>query len=369
MNNKNFKIFVIVLTVLSLYIFGLMGINKKSNVNNTKVYASKFEYCHQKYSTPILYELTEEVNNKKITKEETKEEYIVTASALNIREGASINSNIIGIYHNNEKVNVIEKNGVWYKTDKGYCHSKYLTLTTEEVNNKKITKEEEYIVTASALNIREGASINSNIIGIYHNNEKVNVIEKNGVWYKTDKGYCHSKYLTLTTEEVNNVKNNLEVQNTGKNIYAPKSIYDSILIKSNLTAEQIELILNGNELSGIGQAIVDIENLYGINCFVTLAVARLESGNGTSKIARGKKNLFGLCAYDSNPYYHALSFTTKEDSVYKFGQILNDTYISNKRTTLKSINEIYATSQLWAKKVFNIIQSDFKKYNNLNNGT
>ena len=300
MNNKNFKIFVIVLTVLSLYIFGLMGINKKSNVNNTKVYASKFEYCHQKYSTPILYELTEEVNNKKITKEETKEEYIVTASALNIREGASINSNIIGIYHNNEKVNVIEKNGVWYKTD---------------------------------------------------------------------KGYCHSKYLTLTTEEVNNVKNNLEVQNTGKNIYAPKSIYDSILIKSNLTAEQIELILNGNELSGIGQAIVDIENLYGINCFVTLAVARLESGNGTSKIARGKKNLFGLCAYDSNPYYHALSFTTKEDSVYKFGQILNDTYISNKRTTLKSINEIYATSQLWAKKVFNIIQSDFKKYNNLNNGT
>ena len=244
MNNKNFKIFVIVLTMLS-YIFGLMTINKKSNVNNTKVYASKFEYCHQKYSTPILYELTEEVNNKKITKEE-------------------------------------------------------------------------YIVTASALNIREEASINSNIIGIYHNNEKVNVIEKNGVWYKTDKGYCHSKYLTLTTEEVNNVKNNLEVQNTGKNIYAPKSIYDSILIKSNLTAEQIELILNGNELSGIGQAIVDIENLYGINCFVTLAVARLESGNGTSKIARGKKNLFGLCAYDSNPYYHALSFTTKEDSVYKF---------------------------------------------------
>jgi len=380
MKNKTFNVILIVFIVLSLYIFGLANISEE-NITIPLV-AEKVvdnEFIGPPCPTELLVAITDEMIVDNTTKEdvieeittevkedvvETKEEYIVTANVLNIRENPDINSKIIGTYKMGEIITVIDKVDVWYKTDKGYCHSNYL----RGKNNNIEVNEEKYIVTANVLNIRENPDINSKIIGTYKMGERIAVIDKVDVWYKTDIGYCHSKYLI---KDINTIKNQTfasrHIETINKLINIPQTIYDNILIKSNLTAEHIEILISDTNLSGIGEAIVAIEEIYGVNCFVTLAVARLESANGTSKIARHKNNLFGLGAYDSNPYYHAFSFSSKDQSVYKFGEVINDIYISNNRTCLKSINEIYASSQAWAKKVMDIIKSDYNRINKIIN--
>ena len=315
MKNKTFNVILIVFIVLSLYIFGLVNISEENRT--IPLVAEKVvdnEFIGPPCPTELLVAITDEM-----------------------------------IVDNTTKEDVIEE-------------------ITTEVKEDVVETKEEYIVTANVLNIRENPDINSKIIGTYKMGERIAVIDKVDVWYKTDIGYCHSKYLI---KDINTIKNQTfasrHIETINKLINIPQTIYDNILIKSNLTAEHIEILISDTNLSGIGEAIVAIEEIYGVNCFVTLAVARLESANGTSKIARHKNNLFGLGAYDSNPYYHAFSFSSKDQSVYKFGEVINDIYISNNRTCLKSINEIYASSQAWAKKVMDIIKSDYNRINKIIN--
>lgn len=369
---KSINLCMIITVVLAIYIFGLMNITEENIIVDNSQETTENELIVSLYPTQMIdmaviqvcNSVANDVTKKDVNEEpkETKEEYIVTASILNIRESADINSNIIGTYQMNDVITVVDKNDVWLKTDKGYCHSDYLKLKTDKIN----IEGEKYIVSATLLNIRENPDINSRIIGTYELGERIIVVNKTGKWFKTDRGYCYSDYLTKEiTKQYELVSRH--VTTISSMINRPQSVYDSILVRSNLTAEHIEALIAGTALAGIGQAVVTVEELYGINCFVTLAVARLESANGTSKIARNKNNLFGLGAYDSNPYYHAFSFQTKEDSVYKFGQVIDEVYISNNRISLKSINEIYASSQTWSKKVYDVIQSDFKKINKIIN--
>ena len=55
-----------------------------------------------------------------------------------------------------------------------------------------------------------------------------------------------------------------------------------------------------SKLRGIGQALKDAEEKYGVNALLILGVAINESGWGTSNISQTKNNLFGIKAYDSD---------------------------------------------------------------------
>lgn len=50
-------------------------------------------------------------------------------------------------------------------------------------------------VVTTDLNIREMASSNSDIIGLYRQGELVQIIDKKYGWKKTNKGWCFAKYL------------------------------------------------------------------------------------------------------------------------------------------------------------------------------
>lgn len=78
----------------------------------------------------------------------------------------------------------------------------------------------------------------------------------------------------------------------------------------------------GNEsiLYGKGSSFVEIANRYGINPFSVLDSAIRESGNGRSKIAIVKKNLFGYGASADNPYVNAHTYETIEASIEKYVQ-------------------------------------------------
>lgn len=112
----------------------------------------------------------------------------ITASALNIRTGASTNYHILGVYRRGTSVDIYGETSGWYRVkynnDFAYICGEYVRLggtsasqsTTTTVSNKGI-------VTASALNIRTGAGTNYAKVGLLYRGTTVPITGKTGNWY------------------------------------------------------------------------------------------------------------------------------------------------------------------------------------------
>jgi beta-N-acetylglucosaminidase len=88
------------------------------------------------------------------------------------------------------------------------------------------------------------------------------------------------------------------------------------------------------------------------------AIAILESGWGTSRIAKEKKNYFGLSCYDWDPSGSALDFSKEsiEDAILESVQIIKRDYLSN-NWTLEQIGQKYCpTNPRWAKIIKEIME-------------
>ncbi len=114
--------------------------------------------------------------------------------------------------------------------------------------------------------------------------------------------------------------------------------------------------LNANALLGTGEVFARAEEKFGINSLVLAAIAYLESGGGTSRIAREKNNLFGLGAGSSNPYANARCFASKEECIYFAASLLRNSYLSRggrfySGDSLQHIGKYYAADPRWATKV------------------
>jgi beta-N-acetylglucosaminidase len=121
--------------------------------------------------------------------------------------------------------------------------------------------------------------------------------------------------------------------------------------RTNVSASDLRKITAGTELEGIEDALVAAENRYGVNSIFILSVAIHESGWGSSYLARSRNNLFGICAFDSN-VDAASSFSSKAECVDYFARLMSKEYFPEGRTTLTSINAIYASSGSWASNVY-----------------
>lgn len=104
--------------------------------------------------------------------------------------------------------------------------------------------------------------------------------------------------------------------------------YLPLRTKTVYTAEQLDAYINAktksnSKLRGMGQALKNAEEKYGVNALIILGVAINESAWGTSTISQQKNNLFGIKAYDSNTG-SADTFNSPEDSIVEFAK----TYMS-----------------------------------------
>lgn len=129
------------------------------------------------------------VTEKKIKKAK------VLATALNIREGAGIQYKILGTYKKGDIVEILEEHQGWYKTPKGWISATYVTLWQqfgEQLEEKKKAR-----VLATALNIRQQPSTSAKILGQYKKGDIVEVLEEKQGWYRTNKGWISSTYVTL----------------------------------------------------------------------------------------------------------------------------------------------------------------------------
>lgn len=120
--------------------------------------------------------------------------------------------------------------------------------------------------------------------------------------------------------------------------------------RSGLTADELRVITQGTGLEGIEEAVLQIEQQYGINPLFTLALAAHESAWGSSAFATTRNNLFGIAAYDSN-VNAAYSFRSKSDCVRFFGEMIHEVYFMEGRTTIESIHAKYASDPGWATKL------------------
>lgn len=103
----------------------------------------------------------------------------------------------------------------------------------------------------------------------------------------------------------------------------------NLLTKSGLTVDQINGLLSGHgKLQGLGQAFIDVENRDGVNAFWGMAQAIEETGWGNSAIAQDFNNLFGITAYDANPYGDASHYDSPAACVEYWGDFIKKQYLT-----------------------------------------
>ncbi len=131
-----------------------------------------------------------------------------------------------------------------------------------------------------------------------------------------------------------------------------------VLSTSGYAAWMIDEVLRSTtSLPKLGSAFVEAERREGINARTFLAHAMLESGWGTSAIARVKHNLFGYGAFDRNPWRYATRFRTYRQGILAVAKKIRAGYLSPdgrfwyRFTTLRAMNRYYASDVRWADKI------------------
>lgn len=249
-----------------------------------------------------------------------------------------------------------------------------------------------YVTTAYYLNVREKASSESQILKVVEKGDvlKVSGETGNGWLALHEGGYVHGAYARTVAEApaaaerktlaplspAVAAENSSAVGGTAASASAarsgaealtgnpkPSKPTSTVQSDSGLTEAHIGEILHGTELEdpSLASAILEIEDEYGINAYFTIAVMKLESGNGKSKLAKTKNNLFGLNATGGSNS-KAYAFDTKADSVRKFGQLIAESYVDKGYTTIEKVAKKYCPpNSKWSGLVKKIMYGDHGK--------
>lgn len=132
---------------------------------------------------------------------------------------------------------------------------------------------------------------------------------------------------------------------------------ESVKVSSGLSAAQIDELLCGTDLYGIGQEVYNVEINNGISAYFTIAVASLESGYGSSNLAKRANNIFGMLG---------CSFSSVSECVQYFGTLMNEyEYLHNITMNVNGIAPRYCEGNLWAGKVVRLMNQYINKANSL----
>jgi len=201
-------------------------------------------------------------------------------------------------------------------------------------------------------------------------------MELNKKYYSFDGHYFYDDYFVMLTDMVDETKKNAVNQEPYYSYYQ----YLPIRSESNYTGDDLNKYFEYRALSresvmeGYGNYFVLAEQETGVNAAIEYAWAVHESAFGTSKIALDKNNLFGMGAYDGNPYEGSLAFDSIFDGVeyhskkfvsIGYTDVLTDyryhgAFLGNKES---GINVLYASDPYWGEK----IAAHYYRMDSLNN--
>ena len=127
--------------------------------------------------------------------------------------------------------------------------------------------------------------------------------------------------------------------------YSTGQVYSMDVSKpSGVTISDLKLVTRGN-LVGLEDAFLKGEEDYGVNCLFVMAIASLESANGT--MCYRPNNMFG---------FGGMSFSSKEECIDVVSRALAQNYLSTSGSlysgkTISDVNKRYASSSTWDDKV------------------
>ncbi|MDK0967659.1 SH3 domain-containing protein [Clostridium perfringens] len=298
-------------------------------------YKGSHGYVAKEYIKDIKDEVVTEPE-KPSTPENTEKTGIVNvSSSLNVREGASTSSKVIGSLSGNTKITIVGEEGAFYKIEYKASHGyvakeyikdiKYEVVTEPEKPSNPENSNKTGVVTASkGLNVRKEANTSSQIIGILNSGESVEIIgEENGFYkitYKGQEAYASKNYINIFDGN-SNVNPGLDIGNASKTNYGV-SLNEYIKLQqrnnpSNYSYSEFEKYINPAKannklqflridkfrsvnvsglssrlsnkgvLTGQGQAFVNAAKAFNIDPIYLVAQCLHETGNGTSKLAKG----------------------------------------------------------------------------------
>lgn len=138
--------------------------------------------------------------------------YTVTASALHVRSGASVNYGIVRTYPHSLRFTLLETKGNWGRTPSGWVCMDFATKAAAKSGGTiKSTGNGTYRVTASALNVRTGAGqgygkvsyrnltanakLHAYTNGCLKCGTRITVMEVRGSWARIPSGWVSMDYL------------------------------------------------------------------------------------------------------------------------------------------------------------------------------
>lgn len=257
------------------------------------------------------------------------------SSSLNVRNEASTSSKVIGSLSGNSKVTIVGEEGAFYKIEykgsHGYVAKEYIKDIKDEVvtepekpSNPENSKKTGVVTASKGLNVRKEANTSSQIIGILNSGESVEIIgEENGFYkitYKGQEAYASKNYINIFDCN-SNVNPGLDIGNASKTNYGV-SLNEYIKLQqrnnpSNYSYSEFEKYINPAKatnklqflridkfrsvnvsrlssrlsnkgvLTGQGQAFVNAAKAFNIDPIYLVAQCLHETGNGTSKLAKG----------------------------------------------------------------------------------
>lgn len=121
---------------------------------------------------------------------------IVKVKDLNLRPSASTSGDRLGSLKYGDRVEILEKDGSWGRTSKGWIHMDYIYQ-----DGTRGAKQDTGTVTADGLNIRSGPGTGYGAVGSYNSGDHIEVLEQftygNTTWGCTNKGWISLSYVDL----------------------------------------------------------------------------------------------------------------------------------------------------------------------------
>ena len=237
-----------------------------------------------------------------------------------------------------------------------------VTQTTPEVKKKPTNKTiinnpqpVEMVVSDSRyFNIYDSTKKDKKVIGKLKAYSKVKVLKVVGDYYKIDKGYINKKAL-------------LSQQEFDKYTKRRGELTAGLTKKSNASIDDIKVITERyTRLKGMELTFLICEEEYGINAITTISCCILESHAGESRIGMAKNNMFGIAAYDWDPFNCAKSFDTLADCLDYWYNMIIKGYINEGRDTLEKMQSKYCTNNKWAPMIHQIERQNIQKMEKAN---
>ena len=245
-----------------------------------------------------------------------KEEGIVTATRLNVRNSPALGSSMIGYVQKNEKVTVLGKANGWakieYKGKEGYVSLEFLkfgdAIQTPDTSGQKQLQptikngaQEVGTINATSLRVRSAANTSSSVVGNLKNGEKVTVLGKANGWakisYQGKEGYVSLEFVKIdgNTEEIKKPEqpktSDATIKNGTQEVGTINATSLRVRSAANTSSSVLGNLKNGEKVTVLGKANGWAKiNYQGKEGYVSLEFVKLEAGKQEEKPAENITN-------------------------------------------------------------------------------